>query len=190
MINKQKKNLRILCTKRRYNLNKDDKNLSFKLVKNILEMKELKSVKFIASFMPIKTEISVEQLNNYLISIGKKICLPVILNNNKYLIFRSYDKKTFLKKGRFGIPEPDENKEEIIPELILTPCLAFDQSGYRLGYGGGFYDRTFIRLRRLGYPFISVAVAYDGQKIKNVIRDHNDQRIDYILTEKNLYRSK
>ncbi len=190
MLNQQKKNLRILCTKRRYNLNKDDRDLSFKLVKNILEMKELKSVKLIASYIPIKTEISVEQLNDYLISIGKKICLPVIFNNNKYLIFRSYDKKTFLKKGKFGIPEPDESKEEIVPELILTPCLAFDHLGYRLGYGGGFYDRTFIRLRRLGHPFVSVAVAYDGQKIENVIKDHNDQKIDYILTEKNLYRSK
>ncbi len=114
----------------------------------------------------------------------------MIFNNNKYLIFRSYDKKTFLKKGKFGIPEPDESKEEIVPELILTPCLAFDHLGYRLGYGGGFYDRTFIRLRRLGHPFVSVAVAYDGQKIENVIKDHNDQKIDYILTEKNLYRSK
>ena len=81
MLNQEKKNLRILCTKRRYNLNKDDKDLSFKLVKNILEMKELKSIKFIASYIPIKTEISVEQLNDYLISIGKKICLPVIFNN-------------------------------------------------------------------------------------------------------------
>ncbi len=190
MLNKQKEDLRILCTKRRHTLNMDDKNLSFKLIKNISEIKELKKVKIIASYVPIKTEISVEPLNNYLISIGKKICLPVIFNNNKFLIFRSYDKKNFLKKGKFGIPEPDENREEIIPELILTPCLAFDQLGYRLGYGGGYYDRTFMRLRKLDHAFISVAVAYEGQKIKKVTRDHNDQKIDYILTEKNLYRSK
>ena len=53
-----------------------------------------------------------------------------------------------------------------MPDLILVPLVGYDNCLNRLGYGGGFYDRTFIRLRRLGHPFVSVAVAYDGQKIK------------------------
>ena len=190
MIDQQKKSLRIICSKKRYILKKNDNNLSSKLKKRILDIEELNKVKIVASFISIKTEISVKSLNDYLISLGKKLCLPVILNNKKYLIFRLYDKKTLLKKGKFGIPEPYEKKEEILPDLILTPCLAFDQFGYRLGYGGGYYDRTFSRFRKLGHTFISVAVAYDDQKIDKVIRDQNDQKIDYILTEKNLYRPK
>jgi 5-formyltetrahydrofolate cyclo-ligase len=158
------------------------------LTKKILEIEELKKVKNIASFISIKTEISTEPLNDYFFSLGKKVCLPVILNNNKHLIFRSYDKKAILKKGKFDIPEPDETKEEILPDLILTPCLAFDRFGYRLGYGGGYYDRTFIKFRKINHSFISVAVAYDGQQINKVIRNQIDQKIDYILTEKKIYR--
>ena len=189
MTNKKKK-LRIVCSKKRYVLKKNDKKLSFELEKRISEIEELKKVKVVASFISIKTEISSKSLNNYLFSLKKKICLPVILNNNKYLIFRSYDKKTLLKKGRFGIPEPSKKKEELLPDLILTPCLAFDQYGYRLGYGGGYYDRTFKKFHKLSHPFISVAVAYDGQKINKIIKDHNDQKMNYILTEKEIYRPK
>ena len=184
----EKKKLRALYSKRRSTLKRNEKNSSLKLKKNILEIEELKKVKIIASFISIKTEISTEPLNNYLISLGKKICLPVIVNRKKYLIFRSYDNKTILKKGQFGIPEPDSTKKEIFPDIILTPCLAFDKFGYRLGYGGGYYDRTFKKFKKLGHPFISIAVAFDAQKINKIIRDHNDQKIDYILTEKKLYR--
>jgi len=189
-INKQKKNLRIICSKKRDIIKKNDKNLSFKLAIKILEIEELKKAKTIASFISINNEISTESLNGYLISLGKKICLPVILNNNKYLIFRSYDKKDTLNRGKFGIPEPDKTREEVLPDLILTPCLAFDKNGYRLGYGGGFYDRTFLKFRKMGHLFVSIAVAYDDQKINKVIRDSNDQKIDFILTEKKIYRPK
>jgi len=189
-INKQKKNLRIICSKKRDIIKKNDKNLSFKLAIKILEIEELKKAKTIASFISINNEISTESLNGYLISLGKKICLPVILNNNKYLIFRSYKKKDPLNRGKFGTLEPDKTREEMLPDLILTPCLAFDKNGYRLGYGGGFYDRTFSKFLKLGHPFVSIAVAYDGQKINKVIRDSNDQKIDFILTEKKIYRPK
>ncbi len=189
-IEKQKKKLRILCSQKRELLKKNDKNLSFKLTKKIIEIDEFKRAKIIASFISINTEISTESLNDYLISLGKKICLPVIINNNKHLIFRTYDKKTILKNGKFGVPEPDATREEILPNLILTPCLAFDLNGYRLGYGGGYYDATFSKFLKSGHPFVSVAVAYDGQKINKVIRNDKDQKIDFILTEKKIYKSK
>jgi len=186
-IDEKKKKLRLLCSERRSVLNKNDEIFSAKLSKKIFEIKILKKAKIIASFISIKTEISTVHLNRTLFTLGKKICLPVISNNNKDLTFRLYEKNTSLIKGKFGILEPDEKSKELIPDIILTPCLAFDLNGYRLGYGGGYYDRTFFNYNKLGYSFTSIVIAYDGQKIKNVIRDHNDQKIDYILTEKKLY---
>ena len=188
IINTQKKKLRILSSKKRDIIKKNDKNSSYKLTKIITKIEELKKINNIASFISIKTEISTTLLNNYLISLGKKICLPVILNDNKHLIFRSYNKKTILKKGKFGIPEPDENNKEIFPELILTPCLAFDQFGFRLGYGGGYYDRTFARFKDIEHSFISVAIAFDDQRVDSVVHDKYDKKIDYIMTEKSIYK--
>lgn len=189
-IDQKKKKLRILSSKKRAILYRDNQYSSSKLVKKILEIENLDKIKIIASFISIKTEISTKPLNDFLISIGKKICLPVILNNNNYLIFRSFNKKIILIKGKYNIPIPDETREEMLPDLILTPCLAFDKYGYRLGYGGGYYDRTFIQLKKIDHPFISVGLAYDDQKINKVSKDYNDQKIDYILTEKRLYTIK
>ena len=190
MINEQKKILRELCSKKRNILKSNDNNLSLELTKNIKNLKEIKEVNNIASFISIKTEISTCSLNSYLFSINKKICLPVILNNSEYLIFRSYTKKTTLIKGKYDILEPDINNEELLPDVILTPCLAFDLNGYRLGYGGGYYDKTFANMKKKRHKFISIALAYDGQKIDNVLNNELDQKVDYILTEKNIYKIK
>ena len=185
-IDQQKKELRLSSIAKRKNLNKNHNKASYKLIENISKIKKLKKIKIIASFISINTEISTEPLNNYLISLGKKICLPV-MQKNYDLIFRLFDKKNNLKKGMFGILEPNENCQLLLPELILTPCLAFDKSGHRLGYGGGYYDRTFKKYNNIGHSFISVSVAFDGQRVKNVVNDKNDQRTDYILTEKKIY---
>ena len=119
---------------------------------------------------------------------GKNICLPVISDKNKHLIFRLYNKGDNLILGKYGVPEPDSIKEEILPSIILTPCLAFDKFGYRLGYGGGYYDRTFLKLKKSAHSFVSIALAYDDQQADRVIRNNNDQKINYILTEKEIYR--
>ncbi len=88
---------------------------------------------------------------------------------------------------------PDSFKEIIKPvsvlnpELIFVPCLAFDKKGNRLGYGGGYYDRTFAYLNKINHRFISVAYAYEEQKLDYIPIDKFDFKVDYVITEKNLY---
>ena len=84
--------------------------------------------------------------------------------------------------------QPSDLSKEFLPEIILTPCLAFDENGFRLGYGGGYYDKTFSYLKKMKHKFISIAVAFDDQKIDELVYDKYDQKIDYILTEKKLYK--
>ena len=83
-----------------------------------------------------------------------------------------------------------KQKKELMPDIILTPCLAFDLDGYRLGYGGGYYDKTFSKLLKISHNFISIAIAYDDQKIDQVYHNEYDKKINYILTEKQLYTPK
>ena len=81
--------------------------------------------KIIASFISIKSEISTNDLNQYLLSLGKILCLPVIENDKEVLIFKKYSIGDELKKGKFGVREPVNSLTQL-PDIIFVPCLAFD----------------------------------------------------------------
>ena len=86
-----------------------------------------------------------------------------------------------MKKGAFGAFIPTQ-EHIIVPTVVILPLLAFDARGYRLGYGGGFYDRTLERLRSQG-PLLSVGLAYSGQEMEDVPTEATDQRLDALVTE-------
>ena len=144
------------------------------------------SGKIVASFLSIKSEISTDALNQYLLSLGKILCLPIIENNEEILIFKRYCIGNELKKGKFGVREP-VNSPTYLPDIIFVPCLAFDKNGFRLGYGGGYYDKSIANLYSIKHKFISIGLAYEAQKVNNVVHDDLDQKLNYILTEKQLY---
>ncbi len=171
-------------------LNKKNPDAPINLEKNLLELNNFNRYKIIASYFSINSELSTKFLNKFLLYNKKILCLPVVKHNSKILSFKKYNLNSKLVKGQFGIFEPIKSSKNLLPDVILTPCLAFDISGFRLGYGGGYYDNTITFLKKKKHKFISIAIAFDDQKVKSVIHNNYDQRIDYILTEKKLYRSK
>jgi 5-formyltetrahydrofolate cyclo-ligase len=89
-----------------------------------------------------------------------------------------------MKESDFAIPVPGEEVPELVPDLLLVPLLAFDGDGYRLGYGGGYYDRTLAALRvRNGRESVAVGVAYAAQQCDHVPRHDEDQPLDLVVTE-------
>ena len=84
--------------------------------------------------------------------------------------------------GAFGIPEPRSTWPRAFPTMLLVPLLAFDAEGYRLGYGGGYYDRTLAQLRKRN-PTTAIGIGFAGQEVKTVPHDAADQRLDMVLTE-------
>ena len=187
-IESKKKIQRLSSSKKREFLQKNNPNAQYKLPKQISNIKSFKTAKIVASFISIKTEIPLNILNRFLEISQKIICLPVIKEDFDYLVFREFNKNTALKEGKFKILEPVDSNRELLPDLVLVPCLAFDQFGYRLGYGGGYYDRTFARFKDIEHSFISVAIAFDDQRVESVVHDKYDKKIDYILTEKSIYK--
>ena len=188
-INTSKEHQRKISIKKRAILKNKNSN-AFKILPNHLkDLKNFNNYKIIASFISFKSEISTQFLNEFLFNNGKILCLPIIKDNSETLNFIEYNLKTKLVSGKFGIMQPSDLSKEFFPEIILTPCLAFDENGFRLGYGGGYYDKTFSYLKKIKHKFISIAVAFDDQKINKVIHDKYDQKIDYILTEKKLYKA-
>ena len=189
-IESKKKIQRLSSLKKREFLQKNNLNAQYKLPKQISNIKCFNAAKIVATFISINTEISLNILNHFLELSQKIICLPVIKEDSNYLVFREFNNKTILKEGKFKILEPDDNSRELLPDFILVPCLAFDRLGYRIGYGGGYYDRTFAKFIDLEHSFISVAIAFDDQKVDSVVHDKYDKKIDYIMTEKSIYRIK
>ena len=156
-------------------------------IDELFKNKKLNNLEIISSFFSIKSEISTADLNEYLISKNKILSFPVVNPKSKILSFRKFKKNQNLVEGSYKIPEPPLENEEVMPNLMFVPCLAFDIQGYRLGYGGGYYDRTFAYFKSINHQFISVGFAYDDQKVNSVIRDQFDYKLNYVLTEKQLY---
>lgn len=113
-------------------------------------------------------------------------CMPVVLKKNTPLVFRQWDQLTEMESGGFGTQHPIPSTVELTPTLVLVPLLAFDTTGYRLGWGGGFYDRTLQLLKNSGNNVVAVGCAYAGQEMDAVVRDDYDQPVDWIVTERDI----
>jgi 5-formyltetrahydrofolate cyclo-ligase len=135
----------------------------------------------VSGFLPIGEEIDPAPLMTRLVGEGYSLCLPVMEGKGKPLLFRAWAPGEPLAEVMWGIREPLPAAPAVEPDIVLGPLLAFDLSGYRLGYGGGFYDRTLARLRALK-PIVAIGLAYDEQKVDSVPHHDYDQRLDWVLT--------
>ncbi len=178
-----KNSLRIkILKKRKKNYNKSFK-INFQKLIDFLRKKKLNKLK-IGGYYPINYEIdAIEILKNFKKK-GHKISLPVIKKNHQIRFFEwTSDDPLFLNK--YGIPEPRLNKE-IYPNLILVPMVAFDRNKFRLGYGGGYYDR-YLQKNKNKKNFISVGFAFSFQEVKKLPTNKYDKKLDFILTEKEIF---
>ena len=146
----------------------------------------LSDVQVFAAYMPIQTEISPIETMQWLVEQGKTVCVPVIIGKDQALEFHKWTPSTEMIKGAFGAAIPKEG-QPIVPDVVITPLVAFDAAGYRLGYGGGFYDRSFEGLIAQG-PVIAVGFAYAGQMLPSVPIEPTDHRLDIMVTELGITR--
>jgi 5-formyltetrahydrofolate cyclo-ligase len=140
-----------------------------------------------SGFQPYKSEISVVPLMAKLAADGWVTSLPVVVDKNLPLLFRAWAPGDVTVPGVWGIPVPPDSAESVEPDLLLVPMLAFDRRGYRLGYGGGFYDRTLAQLRQRK-PVTAIGVAYAAQEMEDVPHGVHDQPLDWIMTEAGCFR--
>jgi 5-formyltetrahydrofolate cyclo-ligase len=116
---------------------------------------------------------------------GHPLCLPVIAGKGQPLRFHRWQPSDVLRVHAFGVREPLVDAEIVAPSVLLVPLLAFDAGGYRLGYGGGYYDRTLHALRRQS-PILAVGIAYAGQEVAVLPHGPHDEKLDAVLTEDGL----
>src|SRR5213596_116241 len=118
----------------------------------------------VSGFMPLKTEINPLPLMRKLSAAGAQLALPAIAGRGKPLIMRAFGFGDELASGQWGIREPKADAPEVAPDILLVPLLAFDRTGYRIGYGAGYYDMTIAKLRAMK-PVVAVGLAFAIQEI-------------------------
>ncbi|MCB1380275.1 MAG: 5-formyltetrahydrofolate cyclo-ligase [Alphaproteobacteria bacterium] len=141
----------------------------------------------VSGFIPYQSEITTMPLLNRLRRGGWTTALPVVIAQGQPLVFRAWLPGEPLVPGVWDIPIPPETAPEVLPDVLLVPMLAFDRGGFRLGYGGGFYDRTLARLRQVK-PVVAIGVAYHGQMVEHVPAGEHDAALDYVMTEEETFK--
>lgn len=134
---------------------------------------------YIAIFHPLKEEFNTIPLLHAIESHGYICLLPIIKKEQKEIEFAEWHKGDILEKGSFNLLQPKISANRHKPNLIITPLLAFDNKGNRLGYGGGYYDR-FLAKNKIK----TIGIAFSIQEVKNIPTEKTDKKINAIITEK------
>ncbi len=141
----------------------------------------------VAGYWPIKTELSVLPLMTGLCANSRvRLALPLTGPPGTALAFHQWHPGEALDSGPYGTCQPFAKSPRLDPDVILLPLLAFDSTGARLGYGGGFYDRSLASFRRTGHNITAIGIGYDEQQVAQVPVGRYDQRLDAVLTPSGL----
>ena len=135
----------------------------------------------VSFYMPMRSEIDPRPAMVRAVLRGP-VLLPVT-QKGRPLLFRQWQPGTPMLRDGYGVEYPDDEQETGVPEVLVVPLLAFDAAGHRLGYGGGYYDRTLAKLRREG-PVTAIGFAFSAQEVEGLPADSTDERLDGVVTER------
>lgn len=143
----------------------------------------LPPVATVSAYWPMGDELDPRPLMQALHAAGHGVALPVVVARGRALAFRAWAPGLALVDNVFGTQAPPVEAPAVTPGVVIAPLLAFDRLGYRLGYGGGYYDRT-LRLLRAAGPVLAVGFAYAAQEVDAAPREPFDEPLDWIVTER------
>ena len=141
----------------------------------------------VSGYWPMRDELDIRQLLSDLHGEGLQCALPVIKTSARPLLFRRWQPGMAMEQASYGLSEPPASSSVLTPQILLVPLLAVDPYGNRVGYGGGYYDRTLKYLRQT-VPIVAVGIAFEVQRVANVPYDEQDAPLDWVVTEKAFYR--
>lgn len=133
---------------------------------------------------PVQNEPDLRPLVAELVARGGRVALPVVIRPGMPLAFREWWPAQPLSPDRYGIPSPTDG-DFLVPQLLLVPVNAFDSDLYRIGYGGGFFDRTLASIEPRP---LAVGVGFDFQQVASIRPEAHDQPLDIVITESRVSR--
>lgn len=191
MISLRKKELRseILAERGKLTKNQHEK-YSENIIDKILNSDFYKNAKTIMCFISFGDEVDTHNFIKKSIQDGKRILVPITISEPRHLKVSLLESFEELEPGFYNILTPKEEflrfKDPQEIDLVITPGVAFDRDGYRVGYGGGYYDRFLSNIPHVP----AIAIAFDLQLIDQVPKEHFDIPVDYIFTEKEIIKCK
>ena len=173
-----KKELRKKYTKVRAEV--EDKEGKDKLIrKNLRELDIYKKAKSVFVFISYKSEVDTRGIIEDILADGKKLLVPLVKGSEMIAVeVKGIDD---LEPNKMGILEPKSGDEVTDVDLTITPGLAFDKNGFRLGYGGGYYDKFFAKV-----DTIRMGIGYSDQYVESLVHEDYDKALEYLLTEEGL----
>lgn len=162
---------------------RDGSAAALRLKDNFFSAFDVQANQSVAAYWPFRDEIDVRPLFAALEVMGCNCLLPVMMGRREPLQFYQWKPGDELEASRFGVLEPSKFHPSATPDVLILPLLAFDHNGMRLGYGGGYYDRTLSALREKG-QVLAIGAAYQDQEVECVPHDNNDQKMDALVTDR------
>jgi len=189
-----KSNLRLIAKNNRAKINtiNSENCLTENHINNCLDkvLFNKRDIKYVSLYYPMHNEISPFGFIKYFNLNNFKLTLPFVRAQSRSLLFKKWDLKDNLKRGKLGNLEPFYNASDFLPQLIIVPMLMFDKNLNRLGYGGGYYDKSINELKkhftREKKDFVTIGLAYSLQETKSIPHEAHDEQLDFIITEKKL----
>ena len=156
------------------------------ITKALLNRKEFQEANKVLIYLSMEGEVVTDNLLDSAFELGKRVCVPVVdRKNGELLISELPGPEISFQPSSFGIREPAKEDLNVVPagqiDLVVTPGLAFDRRGGRIGYGKGYYDRLF---GRLSSQVPRIALAFDFQVLDSVPQSGDDVPVNVIITEK------
>lgn len=173
-----KKELRKKYTKVRADV--EDKEDKDRLIReNLRQLDIYKKAKSVFVFISYKSEVDTRGIIEDILADGKKLLVPLVKGSEMIAVeVKGIDD---LEPNKMGILEPKSGDEVTDVDLTITPGLAFDKRGYRLGYGGGYYDKFFAKV-----DTIRMGIGYSDQYVESFVHEGYDKALEYLLTEEGL----
>ncbi|NCD25724.1 MAG: 5-formyltetrahydrofolate cyclo-ligase [Deltaproteobacteria bacterium] len=181
-----KAELRNLFRTRRHNLTRDKRSdASARIRARLLDLPETRLAGSVLLYVPTKNEVDTWPLLEHFWTVGVQVLLPRCRDNQPgFMDIHAVNSAAELGPGQFGLTEPILGLAPLVtepePDLILVPALAFDRRGFRLGFGGGYYDRF---LTCLTHPHLRVGLAYDFQIAERLPAEPWDMPVQCIITQ-------
>lgn len=138
-----------------------------------------------SAYWPINGEPDLRGVMTDLDAAGVAVALPLVETRAAPLVFRRWHTGTAMVRGDWNIPVPPPEAPEVVPDIVLAPVMGWDSSGYRLGYGGGYFDRTLGALQPR--PF-AVGIGIDAARLTTIFPQLHDIALDIIVTESGIYQ--